>query len=101
MAGRWTGGPDRWSRPRQGAALNLWDADPTHHRRLEGSQGPDAVEVTWGGPPRHGQANLASVVTALADAGTTWAIFAWPVDPDALAAAGRTLSWSREPEAGP
>lgn len=82
-----------------GAALNLWDADPT--LVAERSRGPDAVEVTWGGPPRHGQASLASVVTALADAGATWAIFAWPVDPDALAAAGRTLSWSREPEAGP
>ncbi len=81
-----------------GAALNVWDADPALVAAR--SQGPDAVEVTWGGPPRQDRSSLTSLVTALAGAGATWAIFAWPVDPDALVAAGRTPSWSGEPEAG-
>ena len=81
-----------------GAALNVWDADPPLVAAR--AQGPDAVEVTWGGPPRKEQSGLSTLVTELAGAGATWAIFAWPVDPDALAAAGRPAPWSGEPEAG-
>jgi alkanesulfonate monooxygenase SsuD/methylene tetrahydromethanopterin reductase-like flavin-dependent oxidoreductase (luciferase family) len=67
------------------AALNVWDAHPSlvAMRAL----GPDAVEVTWGGPPPKDEAILRAMVQDLAQAGATWVIFASPVDPAALAAA--------------
>jgi alkanesulfonate monooxygenase SsuD/methylene tetrahydromethanopterin reductase-like flavin-dependent oxidoreductase (luciferase family) len=70
-----------------GAALNVWDADPALVATR--SQGPEAVEVTWGGPPLKGGASLESRILELAQAGATWAIFGWPIDPAALAAAAR------------
>ena len=69
------------------ATLNVWDADPALVSAR--TQGPDAVEVTWGGPPPKGGATLESKTLELARAGATWAIFGWPVDPAALAAAAR------------
>jgi hypothetical protein len=69
-----------------GVALNLWDADPALVTTR--AHGPDAVEVTWAGPPPSGVA-VADKVADLARAGATWAIFGWPVDLDALAAAAR------------
>ncbi len=39
-----------------GAALNVWDADPTLVAAR--TRGPDAVEVTWGGPPLLGALEL-------------------------------------------
>lgn len=70
-----------------GAALNVWDADPILVATR--SQGPEAVEVTWGGPAPKGGAGLEAMVGELALAGATWAIFGWPIDPAALAAAAR------------
>jgi len=71
-----------------GAALNLWDADAA---LVAGrAHGPKAVEVTWGGPPPKGAATLESRTLELAQAGATWAIFGWPIDPAALAAAARS-----------
>ena len=70
-----------------GAALNVWDADPILVATR--SQGPEAVEVTWGGPAPKGGAGLETTMVALAQAGATWAIFGWPIDPAALAAAAR------------
>jgi alkanesulfonate monooxygenase SsuD/methylene tetrahydromethanopterin reductase-like flavin-dependent oxidoreductase (luciferase family) len=70
-----------------GAALNVWDADPI--LVASRSRGPEAVEVTWGGPAPRGGAALESMVWELAHAGATWAIFGWPIDPAALAAAAR------------
>jgi alkanesulfonate monooxygenase SsuD/methylene tetrahydromethanopterin reductase-like flavin-dependent oxidoreductase (luciferase family) len=70
-----------------GAALNVWDADPS--LVASRSQGPEAVEVTWGGPPPTGEGTLETLMVALAGAGASWAIFGWPIDPVALAAAGR------------
>ena len=70
-----------------GAALNVWDADPILVATR--SQGPEAVEVTWGGPAPKGGAGLETMMVALAQAGATWAIFGWPIDPAALAAAAR------------
>jgi alkanesulfonate monooxygenase SsuD/methylene tetrahydromethanopterin reductase-like flavin-dependent oxidoreductase (luciferase family) len=70
-----------------GAALNVWDADPALVAAR--SQGPEAVEVTWGGPPPKGEGALDTLMVALAHAGATWAIFGWPIDPVALVAAGR------------
>lgn len=65
----------------EGAALNVWDASPDE---VEGHARHG--EVTWAGPVG---GPLAPVVARLADAGASWAVFAWPVDVEELAAAGR------------
>jgi alkanesulfonate monooxygenase SsuD/methylene tetrahydromethanopterin reductase-like flavin-dependent oxidoreductase (luciferase family) len=70
-----------------GAVLTLWDADPA--LVASAAQGPEAVEVTWGGPPPRGGATLETRIAARAQAGATWAIFGWPIDPAALVAAAR------------
>jgi alkanesulfonate monooxygenase SsuD/methylene tetrahydromethanopterin reductase-like flavin-dependent oxidoreductase (luciferase family) len=70
-----------------GAALNVWDADPA--LVASRTQEPEGVEVTWGGPAPKGGANLERRIVELAQAGATWAIFGWPIDPAALAAAAR------------
>jgi alkanesulfonate monooxygenase SsuD/methylene tetrahydromethanopterin reductase-like flavin-dependent oxidoreductase (luciferase family) len=71
-----------------GAALNVWDAEAA--LVVERASGPDAIEVTWGGPPPQSQAALTATVTSLYQAGATWAVFGWPVDVDALVAAARS-----------
>jgi alkanesulfonate monooxygenase SsuD/methylene tetrahydromethanopterin reductase-like flavin-dependent oxidoreductase (luciferase family) len=73
-----------------GAALNLWDADPAAVAAR--ARGPEAVEVTWAGPPPPAGPSLAARLRALHDAGTTWAVFGWPVDVGALAAAARSVT---------
>jgi hypothetical protein len=70
-----------------GVALNVWDADPS--LVVARAHGPEAVEVTWAGPPPSSNEELDGTVAAVARAGATWAIFGWPVDLDALAAAAR------------
>jgi hypothetical protein len=72
--------------------LNVWNAPPSLVAARTG--GPDAVEVTWGGPPLTGESTLRSAVGELARAGATWAIFASPVDPAALVAAARAVEES-------
>jgi hypothetical protein len=67
--------------------LNVWDAPPSLVAARTG--GPDAVEVTWGGPPLKEESTLREAVGELARAGATWVIFASPVDPAALVAAAR------------
>lgn len=62
------------------AVLNLWDVPPEVVR-----DEARRVEVTWGGPVN---GPVAPTVARLADAGATWAVFAWPVDLEELAAAG-------------
>ncbi|HVC13867.1 MAG TPA: LLM class flavin-dependent oxidoreductase [Acidimicrobiales bacterium] len=68
----------------EGAALNLWDATVADVR-----DEARRAEVTWAGPVT---GPLAPAVGRLAGAGATWAVFAWPVDVDELAAAGRAAS---------
>ena len=68
-----------------GAALNVWDALP--EVVAERATGPDALEVTWGGPAPESAEALADTVDGLAGAGASWAVFGWPVDVDALVAA--------------
>ena len=70
-----------------GAALNVWAADPLIV--ADRSQGTDALEVTWGGPPPRDGVGLSATVGALARAGATWAIFGWPIEPALLVAAAR------------
>lgn len=69
-----------------GVAVNLWDADPTLVAERVGQ--PGGVEVTWGGPPPTSNDALRRRVGDLTRAGATWAVFAWPVDVDALVEAG-------------
>lgn len=68
-------------------ALNVWDAAPDVV--ADRSFGPAAVEVTWAGPPPRNEAVLMATLGDLVEAGATWVIFASPVDPDLLVAAGR------------
>jgi len=70
-----------------GAALNVWDADPS--LVASRSQEPDAVEVTWAGPPIRDDMVLRKVVQEVGEAGATWVVFGWPTDPVALVAAAR------------
>jgi hypothetical protein len=70
-----------------GVALNVWDADPALVATR--AHGPESVEVTWAGPPPSSDGELGDTVEAVARAGATWAIFGWPVNLDALAAAAR------------
>ena len=72
-----------------GAALNVWDAPPAFV--VERSAGLRGVEVTWAGPPPPVSPPLTEKLRALHEAGATWAIFGWPVDVEALAAAARPL----------
>jgi alkanesulfonate monooxygenase SsuD/methylene tetrahydromethanopterin reductase-like flavin-dependent oxidoreductase (luciferase family) len=76
-----------------GAALNVWDADP--EAVAARAQGPEAIEVTWAGPPPLAGAPLAARLRALHEAGATWAVFGWPVDVEALAAAARSVTEDR------
>jgi alkanesulfonate monooxygenase SsuD/methylene tetrahydromethanopterin reductase-like flavin-dependent oxidoreductase (luciferase family) len=85
------GGPAARTREARaaGAALNVWDADPA----LVAARGAaaDGVEVTWAGPPPSASPPLPEKLRALHEAGATWAIFGWPLDVEALAAAARPL----------
>jgi hypothetical protein len=71
-------------------ALNVWDADPA--LVVARAHGPDAVEVTWAGPPPGPDSALEATVAAVAAAGATWVVFGWPVDLDHLAAAASGLA---------
>jgi len=67
------------------AVLNVWDAEPA--LVAERTDGPDGVEVSWAGPPPAATPPLGERLSALGSAGATWAVFGWPVDPQALVAA--------------
>ena len=73
-----------------GAALNVWDADPT--LVTERSTGERALEVTWAGPPPGSAPVMAETVELMAGAGATWVIFGWPVDVHTLVAAAHAAS---------
>ncbi len=73
-----------------GAALNVWNADPT--LVAERSTGDQALEVTWAGPPPESAPAMAETVDLMAGAGATWVVFGWPVDVHALAAAAHAAS---------
>jgi len=73
-----------------GAAVNLWEADPALVAARAG--GPEAVEVTWAGPPPGEEPSLRGRLAVLHRAGATWAVLGWPVDVEELAEAGRALA---------
>jgi alkanesulfonate monooxygenase SsuD/methylene tetrahydromethanopterin reductase-like flavin-dependent oxidoreductase (luciferase family) len=72
-----------------GAALNVWEADPALVAAR--ATGPEALEVTWAGPPPGASPTVADVLQLLQGAGATWAVFGWPVDVGELVAAARAL----------
>jgi alkanesulfonate monooxygenase SsuD/methylene tetrahydromethanopterin reductase-like flavin-dependent oxidoreductase (luciferase family) len=71
------------------AALNVWDVDPAVVSAR--ASDPADIEVTWAGPPPPAEPPLAERVRGLHEAGATWAVFGWPVDPEVLVAAARAL----------
>jgi alkanesulfonate monooxygenase SsuD/methylene tetrahydromethanopterin reductase-like flavin-dependent oxidoreductase (luciferase family) len=70
-----------------GAALNLWDADAG--LVLARAHEPEALEVTWAGPPPTTDEAVRATVRDVARAGATWVIFGWPVNPGLLVQAAR------------
>jgi len=78
-----------------GAGLNVWDAEPA--LVAERSGGPDALEVTWAGPPPKASPPVADTLRQLQQAGASWAVFGWPVDVEELVAAARTADAGLSP----
>jgi hypothetical protein len=76
-----------------GAALTVWDAAP--ELVAERAGGPEAVEVTWAGPPPSASPPLAERIRALGEAGATWVVFGWPVDVEELAGVAHGLGPDR------
>jgi alkanesulfonate monooxygenase SsuD/methylene tetrahydromethanopterin reductase-like flavin-dependent oxidoreductase (luciferase family) len=72
-----------------GAALNLWDAEAAVVAERRAHAG--AMEVTWAGPPPAATPPLGERVRALHQAGASWVVFGWPVDPGELVAAARDV----------
>jgi alkanesulfonate monooxygenase SsuD/methylene tetrahydromethanopterin reductase-like flavin-dependent oxidoreductase (luciferase family) len=71
-----------------GAAVNLWEGDPAQVKELTAA----GMEVTWGGPIGTGPAQAASQLVAMAEAGATWVVWAWP---ESLEAAAETVATVR------
>ena len=71
-----------------GAAVNLWEADVAVVAATS-----ERAEVTWGGPVAGTAPDIAAHLAALAGAGATWAVCAWPRSledvAEAAASAGR------------
>jgi hypothetical protein len=63
-----------------GAALNLWEAQPSAVAALT-----RRCEVTWGGPVAATVPEIARGFSALAEAGATWAVCGWPPSLEAVA----------------
>jgi alkanesulfonate monooxygenase SsuD/methylene tetrahydromethanopterin reductase-like flavin-dependent oxidoreductase (luciferase family) len=72
-----------------GAALNLWEASAPAVAALAGR-----TEVTWGGPVTGDGPEIAQALSALAQAGATWAVCAWPSSLEAVADAAARVRQS-------
>ncbi len=86
----WIGGglPKTLAVARQvGAAVNLWEAEPTRVAELTAV----GMEVTWGGPVHGTVDEVAGHLRELAGAGATWAVCAWPESIEVVAEAAATL----------
>jgi hypothetical protein len=70
-----------------GVAVNAWQAGPDRVAEVV-AQG---VEVTWGGPAGDSAGDLAVRLSALADAGATWAVCGWPDSLDVVADAAAVV----------
>lgn len=72
-------------------AVNLWDGEALRVAELTAS----GVEATWGGPVGETVAQATERLSALAGAGATWAVCAWPDSLEVVAAAAESVR-SRE-----
>ncbi|MGA2836575.1 MAG: LLM class flavin-dependent oxidoreductase [Acidimicrobiales bacterium] len=70
-----------------GAAVNVWQVDVDQVASLAGQ----GVEVTWGGPVGGTAADAAAALGAVAAAGATWAVCAWPESIEVVAEAAAAL----------
>ena len=70
-----------------GAAVNVWQVDVGTVPELV-AQG---VEVTWGGPVGDTLEEAEATLAAVADAGATWAVCAWPDSLEVVAEAARSV----------
>ena len=70
-----------------GAAVNVWQVDAAPVAELV-AQG---VEVTWGGPVGDTVEEAAATLGAVAGAGATWAVCAWPESLEVVAEAASRL----------
>jgi alkanesulfonate monooxygenase SsuD/methylene tetrahydromethanopterin reductase-like flavin-dependent oxidoreductase (luciferase family) len=70
-----------------GAAVNLWQAGVDQVAQVAGQD----VEVTWGGPVGGTPAEVSDTLAAVAAAGATWAVCAWPESLEAVAGAAATV----------
>lgn len=70
-----------------GAAVNVWQVGAARVAELV-DQG---VEVTWGGPVGDTPAESAATLAAVAGAGASWAVCAWPGSLDVVAEAAATV----------
>ena len=70
-----------------GAAVNVWQVDASPVVGLA-SQG---VEVTWGGPVGDTVAEATATLAAVAAAGASWAVCAWPGSLEVVVEAADTL----------
>ena len=69
-----------------GVAVNLWAATPDVVRAQA-----EVGEVTWGGPLLGDVAAIADSLAAVADAGATWAVCAWPTSLEDIAEAAAAV----------
>jgi hypothetical protein len=86
----WIGGvhPDTTDiAARQSVGANLWEGDLDRVAELAGS----GVEVTWGGPVGEMAAEAVARLSALAGAGATWAVCAWPRSLEVVAEAAEAV----------
>jgi alkanesulfonate monooxygenase SsuD/methylene tetrahydromethanopterin reductase-like flavin-dependent oxidoreductase (luciferase family) len=70
-----------------GVAVNLWGADALEVTGLAAG----GMEVTWGGPVAASEADAAALLGALAAAGASWAVCAWPESLESLARAAERV----------
>jgi alkanesulfonate monooxygenase SsuD/methylene tetrahydromethanopterin reductase-like flavin-dependent oxidoreductase (luciferase family) len=75
---------------RLGVAVNLWEGDLGGVADLTRS----GLEVTWGGPVPTSLEGATSRLTAIAAAGATWAVWAWPGSLDTVAEVAARLRTS-------
>ncbi len=74
-----------------GATVNLWATGPERVAELAAS----GLDVTWGGPVGAGPAQATAQLEALAEAGASWAVCAWPDSLEVIAEAAGALASPR------
>jgi Luciferase-like monooxygenase len=70
-----------------GCPVNLWEGDPLRIAELTAV----GTEVTWGGPTGRSVDQVSTQLGALAAAGVTWAVCAWPESLEVVAEAAELV----------